>query len=269
MMKRFFYYAVGDFCARMAMISAQSVRRTHADAWITLATDQPVQSKLFDLVVPLQTPVDHRAMKRTRIAWYGSLKVERGLALDCDTYIADDLSPLFDLLDDYDVAAAYDARWLNMASTPLGAFMNAGVIGFRRCGRTDRMWRDWLSGFDADPHIHFYGGLMRDQGALERALQSSRVRLFALPPEYNLRAGESFVPMSGRVRIIHSVTPMAKGEIEAFAAFLNSTDEARCYFPASREMLVREVTANGDGLGVAISTRALAYDPQPLAVASA
>jgi hypothetical protein len=114
---------------------------------------------------------------------------------------------------------------------------------------------------------------VRDQAAFEQALASSRVRLFALPPEYNLRANESFVPMSGRVRIIHSDTPMATGEIEAFAAFLNSTTEARCHFPPTREMLVREVVPNGDGRGAAIGMKAVVFDPlaaaQPLASASA
>jgi hypothetical protein len=264
-MKRFFYYAIGDRHAGLARISADSVRRRHADAWITLATDQPIESALFDIVTPLPTPIDHVAMKRGRLDWLGSLKAESGLALDCDTYVAGDLTPVFDLLDDYDIACAYDARWLNVSSTPLGAYMNAGVIAFRRSERTARLWRDWRDGFDADPYCHAYGGLVRDQPAFERALASSGVRLFALSPEYNLRAGESFVPMSGPVRIIHSESPMVRGEIEAFAAFLNSSMEARCYFPRSREMLVREVVPAGDGRCVAISTRTVTFDAEAVA----
>jgi hypothetical protein len=271
-MKRFFYYAVGAHYLQLAAISAASVRRRHADAWIAIAADQPVPASLFDEVRPLATPVDMLALKRGRLAWLASLEAERGLALDCDTYVAEDLTPLFDLLDLYDVACAYDARWLNVSTTPLGTYMNAGVVAFRRSERTARLWRDWLDGFNADPYCHAYGGLLRDQPALERALHTSGVRMFALPPEYNLRATESFVPICGRVRIIHAASPMIQGVIEPFSSFLNSTEEARCYFPDRREMLVREVSPAGDGRSVAIGMRTLRFDPvaeaQPFAVAA-
>lgn len=261
-----FYFAVGDQYLRLAEISVASLRRHNPDVNVTLFTDQPVGSSCqFDQVLALATPLTHLEMKAGKIAAFermcAAMPYEgRATYLDCDTYVCADLSPLDEVLNLYDIAAAYDLRWTNLARHPLGSYMNSGVVSFRHTPAVRRLWREWAEGFAADPMLDAYGGLVRDQPAFERAIHLSGVRMFALPGEFNLRVSEFTVPMSGPVRVIHGISPMLRGFVGELAAFLNSETEARCYYPHKREMTVRDVSPLGCG-EVAISSHTLRFSP--------
>lgn len=260
-----FYCALGPRYLDLAEMSAASLRRHNPDVTVTIFTDQAVRSSQFDRVVALATPLTHFDMKVAKIAVFETMRAGmkrdgRALYLDCDTHVCADLSPLSDVLEHYDIAAAYDLRWTNLSRNPLGTFMNSGVVAFRRRPVVRRLWAAWAEQFAADPRLGAYGGPVRDQPAFERAIHISGVRMFALSGEFNLRVSEFAVPMSGPVRIIHGISPMLRGFVGELADFLNSETEARCYFPGAREMTVRVVTPTAEG-EVAISTRTERFSP--------
>ena len=241
-MRHVYYCAFGARYADVARVSAASLRRHNPEVVITVLTDQQLESGPFDHVVRSGDDLsDIVAIKLARISLLETVDAERALFLDCDTFVAADLSPVFDLPDRFDIAVAYDT-WRNCSVTPYGTYMNAGVILFRCCEPVRRLWGEWKQRFRADPTLTVRPDLIRDQPTFESALHDCQPRLFVLPPEYNVRICEP-VHIAGSARILHGDFPaMLDGSIERLAHFLNSETGPRVFIPSAGRMLVCNYT---------------------------
>lgn len=240
-MNHVYYCAIGAQYADMARISAASLRRHNPDVVITVLTDQNLEAGLFDHIVAAGDLKDIVAIKLARISLLETIEAERALFLDCDTFVVADLSPVFELLDTYDMAVAYDT-WRNCSVTPYGTYMNNGVIFFRSSDPVRRLWQEWKRRFRADPTLPVRPDLIRDQPTFEAALHDCRPRLFVLAPEYNVRICEP-VHIAGAARILHGdFAAMLDGSIERLAQFLNSEAGPRVFIPSTGQMLVCNYT---------------------------
>jgi hypothetical protein len=253
-MNHVYYCAIGKQYLDLTRISAASVRRHNPDVIITVLTDQSVEAGPFDRVVSAGGDAkDIVSIKLARISFLESINAERALYLDCDTFVVADLSPVFDLLDSYDIAVAYDT-WRNCSVTPYGTYMNAGVIFFRSCDRVRRLWQEWRRAFLTDPTLPARPELIRDQPTLETALHACRPHLFVLAPEYNVRICEP-IHVAGHVKILHGdFATMLDGSIERLVQFLNTETGPRVFIPSTGQMLV----CNYTGLHEVRFTRAAA-----------
>ncbi|HTZ34830.1 MAG TPA: putative nucleotide-diphospho-sugar transferase [Stellaceae bacterium] len=237
---RVYYCAIGPRYARMAEISAASLRRHSPGVPITLFTDQPVAAGLFDESIAA-LPADNGdfSIKLEKLRVFQRIAPGRGLFLDCDTYIAGDIRPLFSLMERYDIAVAYDFG--RHESRPFGTHMNSGVIVFANNRRTRRLWRLWRERFVEDPYL---GDVIRDQPAFEAALPASGARLFVLAPEFNLRLEPFGERIAGPVRILHGPHGVIEdGRVAALAEFLNSESGVRSYDWDTGEMRILERVA--------------------------
>jgi hypothetical protein len=217
------YVARGERYVEAAVESARSVRAATPDARIALATDEPQVPEGFDDAIRLSEPDGYRAKIVSMLA----SPFERTLALDVDTYAAGDVSEVFRLLDEFDLAAAHAP---NRVTLPLDdvpdAFpeLNTGVIAFRRSEAVSRLLQTWLEEYD---RLARQKPPSKDQPSFRRAVyRATDVRLAVLPPEFNLRfwmAGFHNQP----VRILHGWGNEAT--YREVAALLNDQVTSRRY----------------------------------------
>lgn len=178
------YITVGEAYTRQALESAASVKQHSPSIAVHLFTDQPQpQSPHLDGVTRVENPHN-----RSKIDYIHQSPFDRTLYLDADTRIVADISHLFDLLDQFDLAIAH-AHQRNHFPTnqpwriPIPeAFpqMNGGVLLFRNSPETIGLLKDWQKAYHEN-------SFAKDQVTLRELIWLSKLRITILPPEYNIR----------------------------------------------------------------------------------
>jgi hypothetical protein len=179
------YIAAGEAYARAAIDSARSVKACLPGLPIDICTDSPdvLAAGVFDRVEIIDSP--HR---RSKVDYLVRTRFERTLYLDTDTRVVDDVSDLFQLLDRFDIALAHAharnkrthvEQW-QLSLPPSFPQLNGGVILYKRSERTLDFFRDWSNAYHE-------AGFSKDQTTLRELIWSSDLRLYILPPEYNIR----------------------------------------------------------------------------------
>jgi hypothetical protein len=139
---------------------------------------------------------------------------ERSIFLDSDTYVTGDLVHLLDLLERFDMAAAFAPgyRGREDPEVPLSFYeFNTGVIVWRRNDTTRSFFTDWLDTYAQltreRPFTtidYRYGGY--EQPAFRRCAWRRDIRICVLGPEYNYRPRRPGSAVE-HVRVIHGRYP--------------------------------------------------------------
>jgi hypothetical protein len=198
------HVATGADYLELAVASAESLRQSNPGLTLELFTDRDeVPEGLWDAVHPVP-----RLHARAKLECMALSRFERTLYLDCDTLVVGDLGDMFTLLERFEMALAHDVRRASglireglEEATPYGfPQMNSGVVLYRRSPRVLAFLKEWARRFHAS-------GVTRDQVVLKDMLWQSDLRLYVLPPEYNLRRVtvlDAWEPLDAEVKIIHS-----------------------------------------------------------------
>lgn len=185
------YVASGRPFVEEAFTSAESLRRHMPKVPITLFTHERVSHPSIDDVVIDTRLREDENPKEGKIACLNRAPYERTLFLDTDTYVCEDVSEVFTLLDAFGLAAAHDPARLYYAgeshpSSLPESFpeLNTGVLAYRRDSSSVRALLDaWKNRYGK------MGGETpeRDQLSFREVLYESTVRMTVLPTEYNCR----------------------------------------------------------------------------------
>ena len=184
---------------------------------------------------------------------------ERTIYLDTDTYVAAEITHVFELLARYDVAAAHAPGYRGMPDPEVPAAfyeLNTGVIAWRAGAGVDAFLHDWEDTYlawSADPPFPGAGGApgeagvasggrAGDQPAFRHCAWRHGVSLYVLGPEYNLRLGEPATVVA-QVRVIHGRHP----DHDALAARVNDRRGPRRWprRPSLRERTMRALRRRG------------------------
>lgn len=196
------FVASGAFHAAAAIEAAKSVR--HSNPWlkVDLFTDADVPTGLFDRVTYFGN-----GHMRAKVDWLAASRFERTLYLDADTRVVADLAPMFALLDRFDIALAHahqraggrqNLLWKKPVPSGFPQF-NGGVILYRRCPSVQAFMADWGQAYHE-------AGFKWDQITLRELLWLSDLRLYVLPPEYNVRYRKylnTWEPEEAQAKILH------------------------------------------------------------------
>ncbi len=220
----FVYVATGTGYLEEAMRSAESVRRHHPQRPICLITDQPMASGgPFTEVMRPKGEVEHKPIDKLLAL---EAPYEHCVFLDTDTYALDDLTPVFALLDHFEIAAHQDVNrgWnYTLPDVPLAfSEFNTGVLAFRNAPAVHELFRDWRRHYH---ELHATLGLINDQPSFRRALFHSRLRIAPLPSEFHFLGNFPNYAL-WNVRLIH-----ARGDYEQIAHDVNRTLGGRAYIP--------------------------------------
>lgn len=201
--------------------SAKSVK-THTELDITLFCNKNISSPYIDTVKNIEDP-DYDSTDK--ILPLKQTPYEKTLFIDSDTYITQDITDMFDLLDRYDLAVAHGPnREMGKTKNVPDAFaeFNTGVILYRQDDVVNQFISNWYRTYERD-----YAGKnveLMDQPAFREALYHSDVDFYVLPPEYNCRF---IYPgyVYGDVKILHGRHP----DMEKMAEVLNADAEFRVH----------------------------------------
>ena len=199
------FVATGAGYIELAVQAAESLRLTNPALPVDLFTDDPGAPglEMFDQVhaVPSTHP-------RVKIDCLPLARFERVLFLDCDVLVISALGDLFELAERFPLSLAHDVRRRSELiraghahETPY-AFpqFNSGVMLYRNDAEMAAFFGEWKRAYAA-------AGLERDQVVLKDLLWDSGLRIYVLPPEFNLRRVtelDAWEPMDAVPTIVHS-----------------------------------------------------------------
>jgi hypothetical protein len=234
------YAAPGPQFVKEALVSAQSVKEHHPDLPTTLFTDCTVVSPYIDNTVRIQ-PVEMRFMDK--ILSLTRTPYTYTLFLDCDTYICGNISGIFSLLDQFDVAVAHAPfrvsppnyralkTFIDALPTSFPQF-NTGVLLYRQSPAVSALWQAFASVHQRDwEYAQKNGyGIVDDQPAFREILYKSQLRFATLPPEYNCRFYMTATPrttgfLGDSVKILHGRAP----DLASVSCILNSLPGPRIH----------------------------------------
>ncbi len=221
----FVYVATGSGYLDEARRSAASLRRFNPDFPICLVTDAAVNEGdgVFDTVIACAN-AEHKPIDKL---FAFDCPFERAVFLDTDTRVFGDLSPLFAILDRFDLALHQDVHrgWnYDLPDVPV-AFteFNTGVIAFRRSAQVLEFAGQWRANYDSLKRAQ---GLINDQPSFRRTLYHSSLRVAPLPSEFHF-LGNFPNYILWKARLIH-----ARGDLEQIAQQVDETLGARVYLPS-------------------------------------
>lgn len=238
------YITTGEDFVEEAKISARSVKDQMPETPITIITDQNPSDEVFDQVIDIQNPRNDFGDKVVNL---DRIPYEKAIFLDTDIYVEQDISEIFDLLDEFDLAAAmapvgYDSNLDVPESFPE---YNTGVIGLKK---SDKL-TDFIEQFQSMFHKE---NLDEDQPMFRKALYESSLRIATLPTEYNCRFSfpgyvEGDVKIfHGRLKDIETLGLEKKVDVREAIEKINSVEYPRVHFLKGGELKLKY---NQSGLG--------------------
>lgn len=242
-MKRgFLYIANGQKFVDEAVISAQSLRRFHSEPICLICTsdiDQQDLSGHFDTII-----VDDNLKKHLYLAKIIGLQLspfDQTIFLDGDTFVTDNISELFDLLEIVDFATTLEqkkhtSKYKDLKYYNIFPEFNTGVIVYRNSPIMKKVLDDWLS-YCLDRNL-----LIDMPGLREAVLMNfNDVRFSILPNEYNEHGFSTMLLLHGKVKVIHERLGYKRGyytphfmnveEMDKFAGKINKKTYKRIYIP--------------------------------------
>jgi hypothetical protein len=238
------YIATGNQFVTEARVSARTVLERMPDVNITLITDISVDVPEFDTVMTLADPRDDfgdqvYALDRT--------PYDRTVFLDTDIYLTEAIDDMWDLLDEFDIAAAHNkVNWSSdridvpevTALPECFPEYNSGVVAFKKNERVDGFFEEWRNAY----RKVLASGQIHNQAAFRVALYRSDVRIATLPTTYNCvfrRPG----CVNGKIKAFHGrildvETPGAGVHVDVTQAIeeLNADDGLRTFYRVEDEI---------------------------------
>jgi len=218
----------------LLLTSAGSLKRVMPQLPITVFSQFPVESPLFEKVVRVEATQDG-FFDKTRLM--RESPYDRTLFIDADTYVVEPVPELFSLLDHFDCAATHEeyvnTDWFQRYPRPdiPDSFpeFNTGILMLKRSEKVDRLLMEWGDLYrdylEAKP-----GEKINDQPFFRVAVYGSDVRMATLTREYNCKfRGQGY--LKGKVKILHGHVnfELRLSHVNAAATVLNRSDGPRVY----------------------------------------
>lgn len=205
----FVYSATGTRFVDEALTSAKSVKNVMPDVQRILYTDaeQSLRGDLDYVFNYVRTISDPDFAYRDKIRPLIGLEFDKVVFLDTDTYMLNEISDVFELLNVFDLAFChspirYCPDYFVEGVSPAFAEPNTGVLAFRRSPGVVELLKEWdqlylkqMEGGSPPGH---------DQPSFREVVYKSEVKFCVLPCEYNLRTVFPYFKGGGiEAKILH------------------------------------------------------------------
>lgn len=228
-MEGILYSAIGEQFFAEALASARSSLRFN-DVPHVIFTDQPQEVDDERLTVSILEPSPNPYADKIRSIIASPF--ERTLYLDADTYVLEEMTHLFELLDRFDLAACHSPGYRGLGDTEVpDAFyeLNTGLLLWRSTPAMSAFLEDWLQTYNRwceDPPFKHAGRMdgYADQPAFRRCVWQHQVQLCVVGHEYCYRTTQCG-QVADRVRAVHG----RHEDFERVAKILNRERRARVF----------------------------------------
>ncbi|MFA1610789.1 glycosyltransferase [Halobellus rubicundus] len=237
----FLYIAMGNDYFREAEKSAETLQDEMQDFPITLITDKKeCHSEHFDSINVVE---DVSYSFGDVVNYIDQSPYDKTVYLDTDIYIQSDISEVFNMLEECDIAASvaenkwhmqhYDLEHPVKGVPEAFPWFNGGVIAFTKNKRTSRFFDLWRSEYRQDVQ----NGIIHNMPSLRCALYFSNIQLAPLPRRYNclVRAANK---TTGQIKVFHgrleafdALGASKEADIQIATKVLNNTTDPRIYIP--------------------------------------
>jgi hypothetical protein len=238
------YAATGSRYRTEAFESASRCKSMMPNVPIAIFTESKLSHPSIDLLYETPNPFFDYMDKVKAIS---KTPFKQTLFLDTDTFVCANICSLFELLDQFDIAAAHASNRESTRSTYSisgvpAAFpeMNTGVLLYRKNRRTISVISNWHKLFKQDRQCYKEKSARNqmnptcnelkppgDQSSFREVLFKSNLRIATLPPEYNFRF--SYTAFAGsEVRILHG----RDRNLALIASIVNTHHKRRVYIPS-------------------------------------
>ena len=177
------YICGDDEFLQMATRSARTARKYMPDTPIAIITDADTVPSVFDNQIDADLePYGYR----NKPATIHRSPFDRTLFVDHDTYFTCDVSGLFDILDEFQLAVAHAPNRVgyNLSGVPNDFVqMNTGVLLFKTV-EVQTYFSNWQTNYS---QLREKKGIDADQPSFRKTIYESDIRYYTLPPEYNCR----------------------------------------------------------------------------------
>ncbi|WP_224333823.1 hypothetical protein [Haloprofundus halobius] len=248
------YIATEENFLREAVKSAQTVRDTMGDIPIALITSERwVDSppSIFDITLNSQTNSGDFGVKVQNIH---KTPFKKTIYFDTDIYLEDGVEELFEILNEWDVAASHNLTEYNFGEVnipknhPINTLpegvpeYNTGVIAFKANDDVSNLFSDWREGYRHD--CDYVMDHPPDQASFRRSLYKSNVGIHTLTREYNC-IFRTYGRVSRRVKIFHGRLKEVDGhgarqggDVTDAIHEINRLDKNRIYFTSMGKTVV-------------------------------
>ena len=226
-----------------AVTSAKSLKKNDRNAHISLVTNRETDEDVFDNVIIRRGDAanwrEGLAYKTKHV--YETSPYQKTFFLDSDTFIYEDCSVLFKLLDYFDVCMSTAPAETNASvvdGEPLIGCIpyNTGVLLHKKNPHNEFLFTEWCEIFSKRiSESHEWKNFESDQTAFMDALLKSESRVYVLASVWNARI-PFFMPLNGKVKIVHGRCK----DYEALRARINSSTSHRCWNPVTNKCIPHE-----------------------------
>lgn len=220
------YIATNEKFVQQAFRSAETLKRV-SDVHCTLITDAEYEHDLIDNIVVEENPADRpdNAYKAYNIH---KSPYDRTIYLDADTYMRTDISGLFDILDDFELAVTHapvrNTGRINSIPEWFPEY-NCGVMVYDTA-ETEEFFQHWRDNYE---ELEF----VQDQPSFRKTLfESDDISFFTLLREYNVRFWPGYV--DEQVKILHT-----QWDNEAISEAFGETSGPRAYHYYDKELVIQ------------------------------
>lgn len=199
----YLYTAYGDEHIEEALVSVASLRKADSTAHVSLVSDRDVEG--FDQVYIASNIKPGLAGKVQTIST--EFYSRATLYLDSDTYVCEDPSGLFELVNWFDVCAVPDPAEVEILKQSGLVSYNTGVVLLSK-KRTTKFMDNWKRFYFNNQELlkvlegHPARKSRTDQPSFLQALMHTDVKFHALPDVWNARYRFN-ISLMGSVKIIH------------------------------------------------------------------
>jgi hypothetical protein len=195
---------------RMARMSAISLKEMHPSMHITLHTNLPTEASdlmLFDDIKTTSGTLGnlwaykHKCLEES--------PYDRTLHIDADTYIMDEISEVFDILDRFDLAIPISTWYMKQNNPNLPLCFPEPAGGFFT----------WLNNDKMKSFFKLVGDRCRewnthnDEGVIREVLYNSTIRFAVIPNEYNCLVRHPNY-LYGNIKVAHGRLDTLKEEAD-------------------------------------------------------
>lgn len=196
----FLYIVTGDGYVKECLFSIQSLRMVNSERVCVFAPEK--YRSMIEPKCDLFFPMDSK-IKRPKVEFISQSPFEKTVYLDSDTYVDQNISDLFVLLDKYDFAGAFcNSRARENYGKVIRKYgeipypfseINTGVMAFKSSPAVRALFDSWKK--------YYYEFLPKtsgwDQPSFRVALWESDAKICHLPPEYNVRPKAVYEKVKG------------------------------------------------------------------------